>query len=131
MKKLTQAQVNALSTKIHRELKEDINKYNKSLESDSGFSSWKSTNWGLVEAVTTTINSARKWKELSKNETSYQVNYTAQLDTDVILYHQYQKSLPTKSYPLESSIKDEIILNTIESDNIDDVIHKIKNKFQI
>lgn len=125
--KLSNQQVSALADRIYEQVKKEVDVYNKNLASDDKFKVWKKNNKELVSIITNAIEYCKLWEK--KGDPSYYVNNIARLNVEENLESEFKGALETKSYPNTNSIKSDIILETIECENLESIITKLVDKY--
>lgn len=129
MIRLNKEQVNALVDKIYNEIVEvkitPIEEYNKVME--------KSINENDFEIQMSKDADLIKFKEIAVRFGVNDDYYFRNIINAIISrnYRKYIKSISKEVpiYPVKEKIKNEIILATIEADNLNDLTESIKNKF--
>ena len=125
--KLSNQQVSALADRIYEQVKKEVDAYNKNLANDDKFKTWKKNNKELVSIITNAIEYCKLWKE--KGDPCYYVKNIGELNIEENLKREFKDTLETKSYPNTASIKSDIILETIECENLDSIITKLVDKY--
>ena len=128
--KLTNQQVSALADKIYNQIKGDIEKVNKELKSPINFSIWIKKNKETVDTLNKCVEYAKKYVELTDKEYRYD-NFLEVSNTDINqeLKTIFENSIETKQCPYKDEIKQDIILETIECENLDSIITKLVDKY--
>ena len=132
--KLTTQQINALASKIYNEIKEEVNNYNESLKSEEAFNKWKIKNPKYKQLLEKAVTVCKAVTDC--NIEGYTVDYNlsniaswTEKDINIELKDIFEATLDLKDYPVSDILKNEIILSTIECDNLDDLINNIKKKY--
>jgi hypothetical protein len=125
--KLTNAQLEAVVNKIYKEVCSHIDDFNKVLETEESFNTWKTDNPNIVNIVTSAIEYSKAWKELGNN--SYYIGGIINLNAEEELRSMWLKNLPRKTYPYKGDIKDKILIHTIEGENLDNIIKLVIKEF--
>ena len=132
--KLTKQQIDALAFKIHNEIRSEVIKYNDTLQTEEKFIKWRKSNKDIEEILTDAIIACSnmvhnpQYKPIS----NYHFEAIAKYDLEDIedkMKRIFGKSIALKNYPTETMLKNDIILSTIECDNLDDIIETIKKKY--
>ena len=125
--KLTKIQISALADKIYNQVSNKIDAENKALKEDPAkFAKWKKENKEYVEALE---NAVKYCKEVLKFDDHYYIRNVSNIDISYKLNSEFKDTLELKSNPSKQSIKQDIILETIECENIDAVINKLVDKY--
>ena len=128
--KLTKIQISALVDKIYNQIKNSVEDYNNKLEENPIlFNTWKKNNKELVSSIENSINSCKKLKELIDSDCPYHIKYAADLNIKEELQGFFRETLTLKSYPAQHIIENDIILETIECEDIDSIISKLVDKY--
>lgn len=132
--KLTTQQVNALTSKIYNEIREEVKIYNQSLETKQEFDRWKIKNSKYRQFLDIAITACKAVTDC--NIKGYTVDYNiknvaiwTEKNIDNELRDMFKATLDLKDYPDRDSLKNDIILSTIECDNLDNLINNIKKKY--
>lgn len=126
--KLNNQQVSALAERIYSQISSKINEENKQLENDPiKFKKWTSENKKYVQALVGMIENSRTLETLE--EDCYYSRHFSEMKIDVVLKNKFKSTLELKNYPSTNVIKQDIILETIECENIDAVINKLVDKY--
>lgn len=132
--KLTKQQVDALTFKIYNEIRSEVIKYNDTLQTEEKFIKWRKSNKDIEEILTDAIIACSNIVNNPQYEpiSTYHFETIAKYDLKDIEYNMkriFEKTLILKDYPTETMLKNDIILSTIECDNLDDIIETIKKKY--
>ena len=84
---------------------------------------------GFLNVVEAVENAVKYCKNLLKFENEYYIERVANTNVTDKLYREFEKALNLKSKPSKQSIEQDIILETIECDNLDDIITKLVDKY--
>lgn len=128
MKNLTKTQLYALTDKIYSEIVSSIKEYNDSLVTEEGLKDWKNKNAELVKTIVKTIEGCKLWY---RYEADYNIERIKETDPEKVFMRMYKQTLEPVKLPRKQSIEQDIVLRTIESNNLDDIIEKIKSKYTI
>jgi hypothetical protein len=126
--KLSNKQVEVLAEEIYKELEVEANKYKESDEYKNFEDTLKTDEkYKTLKKVNTTLDKARESGFLND---SYHVNgVTHQLE--VYIRESREKSFKNEGkFPTKQSISNKIHLNTIDVDNLEDLINKVKNSLK-
>lgn len=132
--KLTKQQVDALAFKIYNEIKQEVKEHNDALQTEKEFLEWKLKNpryKQLIEKVVAACNDIIEYR-IEGYTADYNLRNIASWktkDIDSEVEDIFKASLNLKNYPTETMLKNDIILSTIECDNLDDIIETIKKKY--
>lgn len=130
--KLTKIQISALANKIYNQISSKIDAENKALSEDYGkFTKWKKENKEYIESLENAIKYCKKLLEFDDNCDNYYyyVNSITNINISNVLHSKFKNTLKLKSNPSIKSIERDIILETIEETNIDNLINKLVNKY--
>lgn len=132
--KLTTQQVNALTSKIYNEIRSEVIKYNNTLQAEEKFIKWRKSNEDIEEilkdaiiACSNVVNNPQL--EIIANYHFETIAGYGLKDIEYKMKRIFEKTLILKDYPTENTLKNDIILSTIECDNLDDIINNIKKKY--
>ena len=125
--KLNNQQISALADKICDNIKVEVDKQNKGLNTEDKFKIWKKDNSKLVDIITNSIKYCKLWKE--NTDPSYYVESVAGFKLEEELKREFKKTIKFKEAPYISTIKQDIILETIECENLDSIITKLVDKY--
>ena len=132
--KLTKQQVDALAFKIYNEIRSEVIKYNDTLQTEEKFIKWRKSNKDIEDTLKDAIIACSNVVNNPQYEPiiNYHFKTIAKYDLKDIEYNMkriFGKSIALKDYPTETMLKNDIILSTIECDNLDDIIETIKKKY--
>ena len=132
--KLTKQQVDALAFKIYNEIRSEVIKYNDTLQTEEKFIKWRKSNKDIEETLEEAIFVCSNMVNNPQYAPiiTYHFEAIAKYDLKDIEYNMkriFEKTLILKDYPTETMLKNDIILSTIECDNLDDIIETIKKKY--
>jgi len=132
--KLTNQQVNALTSKIYNEIRSEVKKYNDTLQTDEKFIEWRRSNEDIEQILKDAIIACSNVVNNPQFEiiANYHFEAIAKYDLKDIedkMKRIFQNTIALKNYPTETMLKNDIILSTIECDNLEDIIKTIKNKY--
>jgi hypothetical protein len=132
--KLTTQQVNALTSKIYNEIRNEVKKYNDTLQTEEKFEKWRRGNDKIENILTKAVISCSDvvHNPQLKCISSYHFENIASYNLEDItakMKRVFEKTLILKDYPTETMLKNDIILSTIECDNLDNLINNIKKKY--
>lgn len=132
--KLTNQQINALASKIYNEIRSEVRKYNDTLQTDEKFIEWRRSNEDIEEILKDAIIACSNVVNNPQFEiiANYHFETIAEYGLKDIEYKMkriFEKTLILKDYPTENTLKNDIILSTIECDNLEDMIEAIKKKY--
>ena len=133
--KLTNQQIKALAKKIHKDVNDKINEYNNSIDNDTNFKKWLSKNKeyaNLMNDFTKAYLRIKDCKELSDNMGYYFDRIdVSEKNIDTTLKYIFSKTLKLKKGVSLDAIENEIILATIEYDDLDSLTKSLYKKFNI
>lgn len=132
--KLTNQQVNALASKLYNEIRNEVIEYNDTLQTEEKFIKWRRDNIKLEDKLLDAISacSTIKYNPQLKCISDYHFESIANYDLENVrnkMKRVFSNTLVLKDYPTETMLKNDIILSTIECDNLDDIINNIKKKY--
>jgi len=111
MKKLTNSEINALAFKLHEELNGDIRKFNLKVKGKEEKEFYKSNNFKLYKKVEALIGSDIHLKNRFLVET-------------------LKNSISEKKASLsKDTVKNELIISQIESEDLKSLLQTVRNKF--
>lgn len=127
--KLNKTQISVLASEIYTELEKEANMYKESDE---------------YKNFEDTLKNDDKYKQLKKlSKTVVELSEKGYIETDSWsrlsyknAYKSYADSMRDKAFenygkfPTKTSIENKIILNTIDVDNLDELISKVKDSFK-
>ena len=133
--KLTNQQIKALAKKIHKDVNDKINEYNNSIDNDTNFKKWLSKNKeyaNLMNDFTKAYLRIKDCKELSDNMGYYfdKMN-VSEKNTYAIFKHIFNETLDLKKDVSLETIENEIILATIEHDDLESLTKFLYEKFNV
>ena len=133
--KLTNQQVKALAKKIYKDINDKINEYNDSINNGVNFKEWLSKNKKYVDLIndfTKTYLRIKDCKELSDTMGYYFDRIdVSEKNIDTTLKYLFSKTLRLKKGVSLDAIENEIILATIEYDDLDSLTKSLYKKFNI
>jgi len=135
--KLTNTQINAVADKIYNELKVEFNKIQS--KNQDKIKEILNKDLKIINEQQSEIN--EKNKKLKRLETSFilkakkltgsEANWLGAYINNVNNLHKLKSNLPSKSNSIKvGDIKSELILATINSSNLEELIKKVKDKFK-
>jgi len=132
--KLTNQQITALATKLYREVNLKINKYNENLNSDKEFEKWEKKNSNYRVLYNNAVNACKAIivNDELKLFCDYYINSVSKKSTeeiDQIVRTVYRRGLPLKQGIGLDTIKEDIVIETIDSENVDEMLEKITSKY--
>ena len=128
--KLNNQQVSALADKIYKQVSDKINKENKQLDKLADFNKWKKENKPIVDALTEAVNSCKQYVKLANITYSYNdFLRVSEVSIEKELKSKFKEGVEYRKYPDQYSIKQDIILETIECENLDSIITKLVDKY--
>ena len=132
--KLTNQQVNALASKIYNEIRSEVKKYNDTLQTEEKFIKWRKRNKYIEDILKDAIIACSNMvnNPQYKPILNYHFETIAEYGLKDIEYKMkriFKETIALKDYPTETMLKNDIILSTIECDNLDDIIETIKKKY--
>jgi hypothetical protein len=127
--KLSNKQVEVLAEEIYKELEVEANKYKESEEYKNFEDSLKNTEEAKLYRKATKVFDEIKEKGFKCSSWEYHCNYITEFYSGFVK-REKSKKYPSKSIPSESSIRNKIILNTIDVDNLEDLINKVKDSLK-
>lgn len=127
--KLNKTQINVLAQEIYSELEKEANKYKETSEYINFEDSLKNTEKAkLYKKLTKVFDEIPKnWRSLSHNH--YCRSITCFYDEFVKA--ELNKAYPKANIPSVSQIENKIILKTIDSPNVDELIASVKESFKL
>jgi len=126
--KLNNQQISALADRIYTQISDKINAENKVLINDNTkFVKWTKDNKKYVEALFAMVENAKILEALGE-DSYYSRNYSS-MDVDSLLKEKFKKSLDLKDTPYIGTIKQDIILENIECENLKSIITKLVDKY--
>lgn len=132
--KLTTQQINALTSKIYGEIRIEVINFNESLKTREAFKKWEAKNpkyRKLLDAAVEACNNAVSSRNI-RNNCGYNLRNVGDYkvkDINDIIRSIFENSLKLKYYPSSDTLKNDIILRTIECDNLESIIETIKKKY--
>lgn len=129
--KLNNQQVSALADKIYDQIKKGIDKYNTLLDKSCKFDKWKKDNTDIVDALSRATTYCKIYAELVNITYSYNdFLQVSEIDVNKELKRVFKEGISYKKMPCsKDEIRQDIILDTIECDNLDEVITKLVDKY--
>lgn len=132
--KLTNQQVNALTSKIYNEIRSEVKKYNDTLQTDEKFIEWRRSNEDIEQilkdaiiACSNVVNNPQF--EIIANYHFETIAGYGLKDIEYKMKRIFEKTIALKDYPTQIMLKNDIILSTIECDDLDSIIENIKSKY--
>lgn len=129
--KLNNQQISALVDKIYNQIKKGIDKYNALLDKSCKFDKWKKDNTDIVDALSRATTYCKIYAELVNITYSYNdFLRVSEIDVNKELKRVFKEGISYKEMPCsKDEIRQDIILDTIECDNLDEVITKLVDKY--
>ena len=125
--KMNNVQISALTDKIYTQIVKEIEQQRNLLTEDvNKLNKWKKDNKSYVESLTAAVEGCKKYVKFTDD---YYVKNISQIDIEDEIKSKFIKSLKLKSYPSKESIKQDIILETIESTDLETIINKLVEKY--
>ena len=125
--KMNNVQISALTDKIYTQIVKEIEQQRNLLTEDvNKLNKWKKDNKSYVESLTAAVEGCKKYVKFTDD---YYVKNISQIDIEDEIKSKFIKSLKLKSYPSRESIKQDIILETIESTDLETIINKLVEKY--
>jgi len=126
--KLNNQQISALADRIYNQITSKVEEENKLLINDiTRFVKWSKENKVYIGALQGMVENAKILKSLDEDD-YYSRNFSER-DIDKELKSKFRSSLKLKESPYINTIKQDIILETIECENLDSIITKLVNKY--
>jgi len=126
--KLNNQQVSALADKIHADISLKISAENKELKNDiAKYGIWARANKKYIEALANIQQNTKILESLG--ERCYHSRYFAEMNIPDKLKNKFTETLKLNYPPQIGTIKADIILETIECENLDSIITKLVDKY--
>ena len=125
--KMNNMQISALADKIYAQIVKEIDQQRDLLIKDANkLNKWKKDNKSYIESLTAAVEGCKKYVKFSDD---YYVKNISQINIEDKIQNKFINSLKLKSYPSKESIKQDIILETIESTDLETIINKLVEKY--
>ena len=129
--KLNKMQISAIADKIYGQIKSAINAENTKIRAAFNFDKWKKNNKETVVALENSIKYCKEYVKLAKIDCRYNdILQVSELNIEDTLKSLFEDGIKDKEYPCrKDNIEQDIILETIEGDNLDTIITKLVDKY--
>lgn len=129
--KLNNQQVSALADKIYNQITKSVDTENEILRASFSFDKWKKNNKDIVAALENSIKWCKEYVKLAKIESRYNDFFQAsEVNNTDTLKGLFEDTIEDKKYPCtRREIEQDIILETIECENLDSIITKLIDKY--
>lgn len=125
--KMNNMQISALTDKIYTQIVKEIDQQRDLIiKNVSKLDKWKKDNKSYIESLTAAVEGCKKYAKFSDD---YYVRNISQINIEDKIQNRFINSLKLKSYPSKESIKQDIILETIESTDLETIINKLVEKY--
>lgn len=129
--KLNKTQISVLAEEIYKELEKEANKYKESEEYINFESTLKNdTKYKKLKKVKSTLEELLADIELKGVYDVYYANQCMK-SLDSYVKQLRDKKFPSAILPTKTSIENKIILKTIDSVNVDELIASVKESFKL
>lgn len=127
--KLNKTQISVLANEIYTELETEANKYKESDEYKNFEDTLKNTEEAKLYNKLKKVFKELKSSEVKISSYDYHTNSLLEFYNNFV-NKQKDKKFPKPKFPIITTIENKIILNTIDVDNLDELISKVKDSFK-
>lgn len=129
--KLTKIQISALADKIYEQIKNTIDAENTKMRATLSFDKWKKNNKEIIIALENSVKYCKEYAELAKITYRYDdILQVSELNIENTLKELFENNIKDKEYPCgKYDIEQDIILETIENTDINEIINKLVEKY--